>query len=298
MIYGALVNLASPLTAHDFTAAGSIMAWDNEIYDPADMHDNSIANSKLIVPAIYNGQYGILTATISLDLVLDNNGTSVRILKNGTTWLQSAGYLAKTSGGNGQSASGMWLNVSTGPVLLVTGDYYEVQVACEDGSVTCAVESSFSLYCLTPSNNSHRVLCKLSADKTTQNYSTPTAIAFDGADVYDTDNLHDPAVSNTQIIIPSSLNGMYGIFTGNASMSLSAQGGISLAVRKNNSVTYPGFGGIAGQQASLGGTNLLTCFTHPILLTTGDFFELLIRNADTSVTLLSNSTGFGMRTVG
>jgi hypothetical protein len=32
---------------------------------------------------------------------------------------------------------------------------------------------------------------------------TPTAIAFDGVDEYDTNNLHDPASNNTEIIIPA-----------------------------------------------------------------------------------------------
>lgn len=44
---------------------------------------------------------------------------------------------------------------------------------------------------------------------TVQSVSALTPLTFDGADLYDTDAMHDPAVNNTRITIPAGLGGVW-----------------------------------------------------------------------------------------
>ncbi len=290
-IFGALVKRSAQTGVNYSTP--TMVIFDSEVFDTHGLHDNVTANTKLIIPSTLNSNYAVLTASVSLANVTANNGLRIRILKGGAAFQSMSGLDIKTP-----TTGAHWLNISTGPVLLTTADFFEVELTSEDVSIDVAAETCFSLYCITDSNRDGRVLCKLNADATTQNYSTPAAIPFDGVDVFDTHASHDPASSNTKIIIPAALNGRYAIFTASVQAALAANLVQTIAIRKGGSLTYDGFGANSGQNANLSGTAWSTCVTHPILLATGDEFEVVYSNTDTSITLSAANTAFSMRTVG
>lgn len=141
-------------------------------------------------------------------------------------------------------------------------------------------------------------LATLSGDKTTQNYSSPVTIAWDGTDIYDTNSAHDPVTNNSRITIPSAWNNLYGIFTFTASIALintasPLQGDILKAA-----ANYPGNGvgvvlnGNGNGQATT--SAWLQCLTGPQLLATADIWTTrLLAATDTSVTLKAESS-FGV----
>ncbi len=294
-IYGACVK-RSAQTGVNYSTPTAVV-FDSEVFDSHALHDNSTDNTKLIIPAAFNTYYAILTASVSAANISTNNGLRIRILKNGAVFQSMAGLDTKTAG-NGQATTSAWVSISTGPVVLATSDFFQVELTSEDTSIDVGAETCFSLYVLSDSNRSGRVLCKLNADATTQNYSTPAAIPFDGTDVFDTDSSHDPSSSNTKIIIPSALNGRYAVFTASVQAVLATTSVQAIAIRKGGSLTYDGFAGNSATASALGGTVWSTVVTHPIQVATGNEFEVLYHNTDTSITLSAANTAFSMRTVG
>jgi len=292
-INGCLLKNASALTSQNFSTA-AVVSWDTNVYDTSGFHTGT--DGKITIPVEHNGKYGIFTSCLSLANV---NGTIYLrsfMLKNGSaSFIGNSGTSRFLANGNGQSANSMWMQFNSPPVLLSTGDYFETQLRTNDGSIDVQAESTWGLYVIENVNVTQRCLTAISADKTTQNYSTPTAIAWDGADVYDTDGAHDPSSSNDSIIIPSSMNGKYGVLFATAEASLGTNNtSSSLAISKNGSLTYAGMGGNSGE---CGPVNfyLPNAQTQLIKFATGDVFKALCYFQDTSVTLLNSTvTGFGL----
>lgn len=141
-------------------------------------------------------------------------------------------------------------------------------------------------------------LATLSADQTAINATgAGYTIPFDGADVYDTDSIHDPVTNNTRLTIPSGVTKVR--ITGNVQSSghTSATNVISLVrLFKNGSLDYAGSPSHQGPGATGAPTGTLV---SPVLeVVAGDYFELgFFVTSDTSITIEAERTSFGVEIV-
>jgi hypothetical protein len=141
----------------------------------------------------------------------------------------------------------------------------------------------------------------MAADQTAANYTSATAIPFDGTDEFDTDGFHDPASNNTRITIPD-LNGTYGVrikkvtLTATVSVaSLTADLFMLVNIFKNGAISIPG----ARQTVEIGTTNPGVTITVEDVVVVGDgteYFEVHLQvETDTSITVSSNRTSFAVK---
>lgn len=295
-IRGCLVKKASDQTSADYTSLTAV-AWDAEIYDFGGFHDNSSSNTKLIVPAAVDGRYGVLYATMAIENLTTDHTIEIYTNKNGSPAFSGMGGVSCMGRNNGQAANSHWVHCSSAPILMEEGDEYELMMqSYTDSSITVKAHSNFGIHII-DALSTQMVLAKKSADQTTANYSTPTAVAWNGTDTYDTDAIHDPSSSNTKLIIPSALNGKYVIVQGVAIMQLvTNSSAASIAISKGGSLTYDGFAGHAQVGGGASTLAYLNCRTAPIPVVTGDEFELLAYCEDTSITFNALSS-FGLRSV-
>ena len=290
-VMGCLVKNTSDLTSQNYSSGG-VIAWASEVYDTDAFHSTSSNQSRITIPSAANGRYGILKANIRLSSVSANQNVNVGINKGGTPFYIGFGQQNAQSG----SSSYGWVEAETQPVLLTTGDYFEAAMFCNDSSTTVdANASSFSLEVLPVSFQG--ALCKINANVTGHNYSTPEDLTWNGTDVYDTTGAdqHDPASNNTKIIITSGLNGKYAILQSNVYTSLVAGGNTnSIAIQKGNTNIYNGFGGRGSHNGTFNNTSL-SGRTQIVQLTPADEFTCQFYIDDTSVTLEESVTSFGIR---
>ncbi len=294
-IRGCVVNKTIAQLLVNISVGDNLIAFDASVFDTNGFHNNIINNSRITIPAAVNGQYGILTACLSITLV-NTGGTNgfCYFYKNGALLGIGNAQLLRLINGNGQSTDSNWFQITSGPILLTTGDYYEFAANIADGSITINAESNFGIYVDDHQNVTQRCLAKLNADLTTVNYSTPTAVPFAGTNVYDTDSIHDPSSNNTKLIIPSSLNGKYGVVFGNIHTSLVNFSSVqSLAIRQTPSggaatLTYNGFGGNSSVSVNGFNNGAINTQTNLVQFNTGDAYELLAYCGDTSITVIND----------
>lgn len=298
-IRGALITKSADQTSVDLTG-GAFPTFNSVVYDTQTIVGS---NQFFTVPAGYNNAYGIVTLNMSFSSVTTPDGFQVWVAKNsggslftGITWA-GVPVISPRSNGNGQAANTAWLSLSTGPILLATGDRYEGMLQClTDTSLTIEQESSLGLYVLDTYSWGHCV-AKMAADQTAANYSTPAVIAWNGTDVLDTHGIHSPSSSNTKFIIPASLNGRYVVVGANVhATSVSNGQGASIAIRKGGSLTYSGMGGNSISTTDFG-FHSFSCKTQAIQVSTGDEFEALLYCADTSIDISAARSNFWMRVI-
>jgi hypothetical protein len=299
--HGALVRKAAILTGANYSSATAV-AWDQEVYDIDDWHDNTTNNSRLTVPASLNGQYGRFTACIATQNQATQAVSRMIIRKNGSAipiGLPDA-YRNNRDNFAGYTNNGSWFHCSSGPVLLTTGDYYEVFATLgADASVDIRTESGFSVYVINVNNRlDSRCLARKNATLTNQNFSTLTAQSWDIED-YDTDSIHDTVTNNTRLTIPSVLNNKFVIVHGQIrTQNNTGAFAHGLGIRKSgSSYTYDGFGGASWEVANLSEAHIQCC-THPIQVATNDYFELMYANQDTTVDIHAGTSAFGLYCVG
>jgi hypothetical protein len=288
---GCLLSNSADVLTMDFDPEATV-TFNQATYDT---HSFKSGND-IVIPAVVNGGYGIFTASIATELS-GPTACYVSIQKTAGTALP-ANAIQFADPGTGHSGTATWAVTSTPPVPLATGDSFRMRAYyLGDSSITVEGFSSFSLRVLASGLQTQRVVAKKAADQTTANYSTPAAVAWDGTDIVDTDTAHDPSSNNTKIIVPSAWNNKYIIVCANILTTLTAGGESSLGIRKNGSFDYPGWGGIAASRGNLsvGGRS---AWTHPIQVSTGDEFEAIFYESDTSVTLEEEYSTFSAWVVG
>lgn len=295
-IRGALVKKAISQTSADYSSAAAV-TWNSEVYDTDGFHDIGSNTTRLTVPAAVDGSYGIIHACISLSATLLLSYGLLQITKNGVITYIGCGAQTKQMSGNGQGGGQdrQWLQVSTGPMLLVAGDYYEAVLLVEDASITVESESNFSILVLDNNDTTGRCLVKKNANQTAANYQTAAVIAFDGTDTYDSHAIHDPSSNNSKLIIPASLHGKYAsVFAqAKASSVITSTTLHSIAIRMGGSLTYDGFAGNSGVNGGYSEA-WIHARTPAIQLATGNEFEALYYNDDTSITLEAAYTFLGL----
>lgn len=293
-IRGCLVKKNADQTTANYSA-GVALTWDTEVYDTDAFHDTGSDTSRITIPAAVNGKFGIITACISMSLVTAGSNVAMQINKGGVATYIGLAATTREAVGNGQASTSNWLQIASAPLLLATGDIYEVLLVVSDTSITVESESSFGLLVLDYFSTG-RVLCNMVGDQSTANYSTPAVVAFD-QNVYDTHNIHSTSSNNTKLIIPASLNGKHVIVGAQMDMiNVTANSVQAVAIRKNGSLTYNGFGANSGSSGNYADAGI-QAWTQAIQVATGDEFEALHYIADNSVTLLGNTTSLGLRTV-
>lgn len=99
--------------------------------------------------------------------------------------------------------------------------------------------------------------------------STVTPIQF-GAELYDNRGIHSTTYSNSKIIIPSGMGGLY-IMTGVFSMVQSGTGYQTAAWRFNGTPTYEG----RSDKVANAGVQLSNIATYMVEVPAGEYFELI-----------------------
>lgn len=290
-VEGALVKLSGDLTTQNLNTAA--LAFAAEVYDSDAFHDNVTANTRLTVPVAYNGRYAVVRGTMRLSQVTGGSTSHLQIKKGGVAFLSGAVQ-------NQQNAAEItqYIDLETPPFVVSTGDLFELSAACSDTSTTVHVNGTFFSIEILPASF-QGVSCILSGNLTA-NYTTSTAVAFAGADIYDTDAAHDPASNNTKIIVPAAWNGKYGVLTGVAfgTTDLTANNSVSVGIYKGGTSAYNGFGGFGGHNGTAT-LPFIMARSSIVLLTTGDEFTFQYWNSsDTSSTLAAAETTFSLRIIG
>lgn len=289
-VAGCLLKNTADLTTQNYSTAPNL-TWNAEVYDTDGFHDTGSNTDRITIPVAYNGRYGIIKAGTRLSSVTSSTEAHLRIEK-GAALVAGSGVQNVQNGGTGAQ----WIECETPPMLLATGDIYTAKQFAADTSTTLDANGSFFSIEILPASF-QGVLAQRSGNQTA-NWTTPTAIAFNGTDIYDTDAAHDPSSSNTKIIVPSAWNGKYAVLTGIAASGgagdLATGNSVSVSIRKADGTAYNGFGGTGGHHAN--GTNPFTTARSGIVqLATGDEFTCYFWNSvDTSVSVGGTST-FGLR---
>jgi hypothetical protein len=293
--HGCHVRKASQQNGVNFTSIQTI-AWDQEVFDTDGWHDNVTNNSRLTVPSSMDGLYGRFTFCLSCqNQATASNQSWIRIMKNGALFV-GGGYQYTDIRDNhlGYTGNGGWWMMSTGPMLLVAGDYYEAQASNQDNNADIRTESGFSVYIFNQSRLDSRVFARKASTLTSQDYSSgPLAITWD-QEAYDTDNYHDNSTNPSRITIPSACDQKYVIVHGQIrTQNNSGAFAQSTSIRKGgSSYTYDGFGGTSREVGNLG-EGYFQCHTHPMLVSAGDFFELMHYNQDTVIDIHAQNSHFG-----
>jgi hypothetical protein len=161
-----------------------------------------------------------------------------------------------------------------------------VSLAAGTKRVSCAIASS---------QLAHRgCLAYKSADQTTANFTTATALTFD-TDNYDTDAIHDIVTNTSRMTVPAGVSRVR--LQGHVRVeSHTASQYVNVAIFKNGGVDY------VGQTASIQLNNLTVAqvaVTSPVLnVVAGDYFELFLEvGSDTSITVKGTRTWFSMEIV-
>lgn len=118
------------------SATATTILWDAEDFDTSGFHDNATNNSRITIPA--GVRYVNLTCALASAAAAETDYT-VRIFKNGnSTWPGIVAESFRTS----NNVAGRGINVSTGPIAVVAGDYFEVQMM-NFGAISVTVDGSF-----------------------------------------------------------------------------------------------------------------------------------------------------------
>lgn len=137
---GCTVKLAADLTTQNFSTEAGI-PFTEEVIDTDNFHDNSTNNTRITIPGSLDGYYGIITAHVMTNLVTGNSGFYFRIARNGTDDADNI----LVQGGDLIGTSFPSLTISTPPVLLSSGDYFEAWLRCTDTSISILEQSKFGI---------------------------------------------------------------------------------------------------------------------------------------------------------
>jgi hypothetical protein len=291
-VRGALITKSADQTGLNITG-GFFPTFNTVVYDPQSIVGS---NQFFTIPAAYNGKYGILTLNLCFSSTTQGDSyhfwtpkNSGGVLFTGIDW-NGVAQNGITVRGNGQATTQAWFSLATAPFLLTTSDRYEGVGQClTDTSVTLKQESTLGLVVLDTFSYGY-CLAKMSGDLTGQNFSTPTVISWNGTDALDTNGLHDPNSNPSKFIVPSSLNNTYMVFGCNVwCQNVTATSEFAVAITKNGSVTYTGFGGSSVTSGTAAGASngAACCQTQAILVATGDQFETLLYCSDTSIDVIA-----------
>jgi hypothetical protein len=289
-IEGALVKKSSDQTAANYSTA-TIIDWATASYD-SDSFFSGGSPSRLTVPSAFNSRYVIVSACVEATSITGGENISLEILKGGSDAYDGrAGQLRGVAAG----ATGLtkaWIQCSTPPILVATGDYFEAKFSTTDTSITIEAEnSSFAIQVVQGTLDG--VMLKKAADQTGVSYFSAD-VSWD-TEVHDTDGYHEGVTNPARITIPSGANGKYGILRANYHLSSGAGAGHVTwsQIQKGNSVAYDGVGSVL-QSCGTFADFWSEVETAPVPLTTADYFEFNLFCSDGSINVEQEHSTFSL----
>lgn len=138
-------------------------------------------------------------------------------------------------------------------------------------------------------NNRSPAMCRATTTGAAQtvNFSTDTAIQFNGTDLYDTDAMHDPATNNTRITLQTA--GIY-IFHAGLLISAGAAGNWTTSFKVDNTTTFAQMQTVGNEQVHL--------LSAVYSFTAGQYVELIANIANTRTITRDARTFFAASFVG
>jgi hypothetical protein len=276
---GAMVSMSGDSTA-DYSSS-TFIPWDAEVYDVGGWHDNVTNNTRLTTPSSVD--YVIVNANVQMDALAGGQDPLLSLTKNGSSAFSGNCSFASYNISGLQKKP---TSVATPPIPVVAGDYFQVFVDSDtDTSSTLkADQSSFAIRAFDLTSGAQ---VKKASDQTTANYTSLTAMAFD-SEVYDVGSWHDNSTDNSRLTVPSGVD--YACFHGCVQWNLGASAeSATVYIRKNGTDTIAGQRLRGGYSGNIG----LWVATPPILVTPGDYFELMFQyTSDTSITVFAARTAF------
>lgn len=204
----------------------------------------------------------------------------------------AVGDRVKVSGFTGNTAN----NIFVGKITALTaskmtiggtdGDVIVDDAAGESVTITKWVSRRKAVF--------RGALVKKSVDQTAANYTTSTAVAWDGEE-YDTSSLHDNVTNNTRLTVPSGAS--YVRLSASITVaSLTADTWLSMNIRKN-AAAFIGRGAISIETGQTG--QGISVVTAVVAVTPGDYFEVFLQTeSDTSIDIVSAASWFAMEVFG
>jgi hypothetical protein len=139
---GAMAKKAADQTTADYSA-GPVVAWDTDALDVGGWHDTGSNTSRLTVPSGVN--YVRVTANIGVTSLLANADVLAWIEKNGDNNAATR-HVNLPSRLQDSPEVEAYVNLVTGPLAVVAGDYFEVRLLTTgDASVTLQDFSWFAI---------------------------------------------------------------------------------------------------------------------------------------------------------
>lgn len=174
--------------ATDTMTSGSSgeQTFDGEISDVANIHSTVTESSKLIIPAAWDGRYGI----VKFGAEANSSGIGLWPLKNGSTF---------AGGGRQDSITGgdQFNTITSAPVLLTAGDEFEAHFFLASAVGLTTNEHTWFSIELLPTSFDGALASKSGSQAISA--GTLTAVQFDGTDTYDPNARHDPVTNNTRM---------------------------------------------------------------------------------------------------
>jgi hypothetical protein len=272
---GAHASLSADLTGQNYTGAGAAVIW-NQVQFDTDSFWSGGSPTRLTVPA------GVTKVRVgsSIDILNgpDDSGMAIRLGFNGSTSHKFLAEAVVEASGFTQDA----LSFSSGVIPVIAGNYFEVFVLMEtDSSVDVddarsnfwieVVESNEVLPGVAVERPHVGVLVYNSINQSLNNGSN-TTLTWD-TEAYDTGYLgvqfHDTGVNPSRITIP---NGVTKIrLTGALRMNDAGATQAFVEFNKNGS----GVIGSGSQDAQTTGTDNLSVSSAVLIVSPGDYFELI-----------------------
>ena len=240
--------------------------YGTEVFDT----DAAFASNRLTVPVGWNGIYGEFFAGVRFS-TSETGYFAIQVSTDGgSVW----GYVARTWLQNTSSSS-----VSTGPVLLNTGDIYRV-VTYGSNTQTINVDTRCFFAGRQVGISMTDIRYFRATNSTTQAISPSTATTVTlGTEDFDTET----AFASSTFTVPAGFNAKWAVLTGGVESTTGNTFSIYIQKSTDGGSTYPTYDVSRVVQSGLG----ITISTGPILLVTGHKYQLMA--FDTGTLNLVNS---------
>lgn len=249
------------------------LTWDAEVSDVQGIHDNSVDNTKFIIPAAWNGRYGRIAACIHHDG--GEAGFTYRSWKDGG---QHIGGMRPDA----QTGSDDYVPAYSAPVVLATGNYFEI--AADDDTNTVDGNNTWAMFEMMPSTFDGALVTKTVDQSLGAGATTDLVWA---TEVYDIGGWFNVGTSASELTVPS---GPTLVRLQANIMGSSVAGQMVGSMLKNNAA----FRGMAHADCDTDGIESVNLMSAPIAVTAGDDFKLTGFFTNAADVVADNETWFAI----
>lgn len=283
---GALVKKSADQTAANYTSATAI-SFDTEIYDTDSWHDTVTNNTRMTVPS--GVTHVRITGQVALSSLTSSSTHTLQIFKNGSA-LSPEVFQRENA-----NTTAPYVPIRSSILVVSPGDYLEMNLTVSsDTSITVEQEGTWLQIEEVPNPQVaySGALVKKSVDQTAANYTSATALTFD-TDVNDVGGWHDTGSNTSRMTVPSGVSRVR--LTGQVGFSSFAFGAnYRVEIYKNGTVMSPACAH-SGQTGSLAPGHF--AFSYVDSCSPGDYYELFLTAADSSMTIEEERTWFAIEKV-